>query len=177
MSAVAETTRLRHHCRNPHCRSKLKQPIENKHHAFCVRGCYDSFYLHRCRVCERDLRSRQGGRLYCRPPEKCRSEASKWPDQYKWRPQPAKSTTDPSCADSTGIKFGLSGHRPRHHRLRHWWSGDPVDGDLSLYDENGLTLARLVLEDGAYRLRTPVTWPRLSWQRIGRAATTMLVVE
>jgi hypothetical protein len=38
--------------------------------------------------------------------------------------------------------------------------GDPVDGDLSLYNEDGLTIARLVLENGEYQLRTPITWPR-----------------
>jgi len=169
VSAVDEMTKLRHYCRNPHCRSKLKEPVENQHRAFCTRGCYNSFYLSRCRVCERDLRSRRGNRLYCRPPEKCRSEAYKWPDKYTWLPQYPNPTSDPTCADSTGIKFGLSGHRPRPHCLRHWWWGDPVDGDLSLYDEEGLTIARLVLEDGSYRLRAPVTWPRLAWRDLEQA--------
>jgi hypothetical protein len=169
VSAVDEMTKLRHYCRNPHCRSKLKEPVENQHRAFCTRGCYNSFYLSRCRVCERDLRSRRGNRLYCRPPEKCRSEAYKWPDKYSWLPQYPNPTSDPTCADSTGIKFGLSGHRPRPHCLRHWWWGDPVDGDLSLYDEEGLTIARLVLEDGSYRLRAPVTWPRLAWRDLEQA--------
>jgi hypothetical protein len=45
---------LRHRCRNPHCRTKLNQPVENLHTAFCKRGCYDSFYLKRCLVCEKD---------------------------------------------------------------------------------------------------------------------------
>jgi hypothetical protein len=57
-------------------------------------------------------------------------------------------------ADKTGLKFGLSGRRASI------CGGDPVDGDLSLYNEDGLTIARLVLENGEYQLRTPITWPR-----------------
>ena len=30
----------RHYCRNTHCRSKLKAPVENEHHAFCTPGCH-----------------------------------------------------------------------------------------------------------------------------------------
>jgi hypothetical protein len=43
---------LRHYCRYPQCRSKLPVPVSNPREAFCKRGCYGSFYLHRCRVCE-----------------------------------------------------------------------------------------------------------------------------
>src|SRR5262249_12417491 len=77
--------KLRHHCRNPHCRMKLPAPVENEHRAFCTRGCYESFYRNRCRVCERDLRKNgkrgDAGRLYCRPPANCRREAEKWPEK------------------------------------------------------------------------------------------------
>jgi hypothetical protein len=66
-------------------------------------------------------------------------------------------------AHSTGIKIGLRGHPSSPHCLREWWWGDPVEGDLSLYDKDGLALARLVLEGGRYHLRSPLTWPRMSW--------------
>src|SRR5262245_1114526 len=76
----------RKRCRNPLCRSKLPTPVENEHHAFCTRGCYESFYRTRCRVCERDLRKtgKRGdeNRRYCRPPNRCASEARKWPEKY-----------------------------------------------------------------------------------------------
>jgi len=35
---------LRHYCRNPRCRSKLPDPVENTREAFCCRGCYRQFY-------------------------------------------------------------------------------------------------------------------------------------
>jgi hypothetical protein len=49
---------LRHRCRNPHCRSKLPTPVSNPREAFCVRGCYESFHLKRCRVCEKRLEAK-----------------------------------------------------------------------------------------------------------------------
>ena len=96
----------RHYCRNPRCRMKLPTPVENEHHAFCTRACYESFYLTRCRVCERDLRKRdketgkprlvQAGRLYCRPPNKCRLEASKHVSRYDWGGAVAPRNRHPS---------------------------------------------------------------------------------
>jgi hypothetical protein len=46
---------LRHFCRNPKCRSKLKDPTSNIREAFCSlkpNGCRDRFYRLRCYVCE-----------------------------------------------------------------------------------------------------------------------------
>jgi hypothetical protein len=165
---------LRHRCRNPRCRLKLPAPVENHHCAFCTRGCFESFYQNRCRVCERDLRKtgRRGdaGRLYCRPPARCRQEAEKWPEKYRYGPPAAFPATKLRSAHSTGIKFGLAGYPPVHNSLRHWWWADPGIGDLSLYDSDGLTLARIVLkDDGCYHLRTPITWPRMAWAGLDAA--------
>jgi hypothetical protein len=64
---------LRHHCRNPRCRSKLKAPVTNPREAFCTRGCHGSFYLKRCRVCEEPIeRAKRGARLICKK-SKCRN--------------------------------------------------------------------------------------------------------
>ena len=123
---------LRHRCRNPHCRMKLPEPVENEHHAFCTRACYESFYLTRCRVCERDLRKRdketgkprlvQAGRLYCRPPNKCRLEASKHVSRYDWGGAVAPRNRHPSevailrafpvasRATGHGIRLSAAGH-------------------------------------------------------------------
>ena len=64
--------KLRHHCRNPRCRSKLSAPVSNEREAFCCRGCYSSFYLHRCLVCEAPLERTTGNRKVCRK-AKCRN--------------------------------------------------------------------------------------------------------
>jgi hypothetical protein len=44
---------LRHRCR--HCRVKLPSPTGNHREAFDSQGCFNSFYLHRCVVCERQM--------------------------------------------------------------------------------------------------------------------------
>jgi hypothetical protein len=48
-------TKLRKKCRNPRCRMQLPVPTSNEREGFCCRGCYESFYLKRCRVCEKEL--------------------------------------------------------------------------------------------------------------------------
>jgi hypothetical protein len=65
---------MRKMCRNPRCRSKLPAPVSNEREAFCVRGCYSGFYLHRCRVCEEALPKTSKGRprLICKK-AKCRN--------------------------------------------------------------------------------------------------------
>jgi hypothetical protein len=167
------SSQVRYRCRNQRCRLKLPVPTENEHHAFCCRGCYESFHHSRCRVCEADLRKqgRRGdaGRLYCRPPSQCAAEARKWPEKYAFPasplPYPAFSATNVKSADSTGLKSAHEGDRPSPKCLSHWrWGGDPDSGDHSLYDSDGLTVARVVLEaDGRYRLRSPIAGPRQSW--------------
>jgi hypothetical protein len=63
---------LRHKCRNPYCRMKLKAPVE-PHKAFCTPGCYSSFYLKRCVVCEKEKPAGSTARrVLCRRP-KCKS--------------------------------------------------------------------------------------------------------
>jgi hypothetical protein len=49
------TQKLRHFCRNTRCRMKLREPVGSEREAFCCRGCYESFYLRRCRVCGKAL--------------------------------------------------------------------------------------------------------------------------
>jgi hypothetical protein len=65
---------LRHRCRNPRCRTKLAAPVTNSRDAFCCRGCFDSFYLRHCLVCEAPIEQPRRGRprLICRK-AKCRA--------------------------------------------------------------------------------------------------------
>jgi hypothetical protein len=165
---------LRHYCRNPRCRSKLPAPVENHHHAFCTRGCHSSFFRSRCLVCEAPMQRKREGQRFKSGHKTCEQEYRRFPRAFDYLAapdgqSPAFSEITPRSAHSTGIKFGLAGHRPGHRSLRDWWWGDPGIGDLSLYDKDGLTLTRLVLADGRYRLRSPVTWPRMSWPDLEEA--------
>jgi hypothetical protein len=63
---------LRHYCRNPKCRSKLRTPVADPREAFCTKGCYTSFYRQRCRVCEELIaQPKHGVRAICNK-AKCR---------------------------------------------------------------------------------------------------------
>ena len=97
---------LRHRCR--HCRSKLPVPVENPHRAFCARGCYSSFYLKRCLVCEGAKPPGRSNRKFCRRLQ-CRTEYRGNKDRFEpIRPKPAPTpslcTVSSKSAQSTGIK-------------------------------------------------------------------------
>src|SRR5262249_2964319 len=77
-----------------------------------------------CRVCENDLRKKQGrghaSRLYCRPPNGCKAEAARWPEKYEYGLPPTTSPTNVRNAYSISIKLPLAGDRPPHRCLREW---------------------------------------------------------
>src|SRR5262245_65454520 len=69
-----------------------------------------------------------------------------------------------------GLKTRPASDRPTSHCLRGWWWDGDGDRDHSLYDRDGLTLARVVLGgDGRYRLRTPIAIPRQRWPHLEEA--------
>jgi hypothetical protein len=157
------TIALRHYCR--HCRSKLAEPTDNPRRGFCTRGCFRSFYRSRCVVCETTFRRKNEQQKVCFA-AKCKGELRRFPETYSWPEahKPGNTPSDVRRAPETrtnGSLFGAS--RPTYRCLREWfWDGDGAD-DHSLYDKDGLTLARIVLDGGRYRLRHPITRPPLSW--------------
>jgi hypothetical protein len=76
MVDFAETA-MRKMCRNPKCRSKLPTPTSNEREAFCCKGCYSSFYLHRCRVCEGPIEQKRDGRRVLCKKAACRNAFSR----------------------------------------------------------------------------------------------------
>src|SRR5262249_19513986 len=135
----ATAHKTKHYCRNPRCRSRLPEPVENEHRAFCTRGCYESFYWNRCRACERDLRKTgkpgDAHRLYCRPPNRCAAEARKWPEKYGFGARPVR----PPPFRTTNVRMGLTIGRV------------VLEGD------------------GRYHLRTPIAIPRRTWAHVEEA--------
>jgi hypothetical protein len=159
------------YCRK--CRSRLKAPVENEHHAFCTKFCFETFYRNRCRVCENDLRKTEGrgyaSRLYCRPPYRCKAEAARWPEKYEYGLPPTTSPTNVRNAHSICIELPLAGDRPSHRCLREWSWSPQADFERALRDRNGNILARLEHNGGRYRLTHPGTFPILSWPRLEQA--------
>jgi hypothetical protein len=74
---------LRHYCRNPRCRSKLSDPVENAREAFCCRGCYRQFYRSRCLMCEAAMERKTGNQRLCGR-RKCKNafRTSDWFGRY-----------------------------------------------------------------------------------------------
>lgn len=64
---------LRHLCRNPRCRSKLKAPVENVREAFCARGCHTQYYRTRCIACEQPMERKRESQQLCKR-RKCKSQ-------------------------------------------------------------------------------------------------------
>jgi hypothetical protein len=108
------TTKLRHHCRNPKCRMKLPAPVSNEHEAFCTPGCYRSFHLKRCGVCEKPLERRYQKRK--------RGDVTKY---VRIEPNEPTACADPGCkrqwreGDALG-RFWPKPHggsqKTRHHQ-------------------------------------------------------------
>jgi hypothetical protein len=161
----------RQYCRNSRCRSKLREPVENHHHAFCCKGCFETFYLRRCRVCERDIsndpltgeaRKRLSRRKYCG--RKCANEAERFSRAYAWiGSQPTKREMNSRNAHEMGIESGSRG-RPTNGMFSRagegcgWrWEGDEFE--YRLIDRNGGLAARIEAEVGS---RWRLTHPRTS---------------
>ena len=98
---------LRHYCRSPKCRTKLKEPAANMHKAFCSRGCHDGFYANRCLVCEKEKpKGSRTDRKLCRRSE-CRSAYRQNRLIFTFPVHPASlRTLSSKSAHSTGIKTG-----------------------------------------------------------------------
>jgi hypothetical protein len=110
------TKSLRHRCRNPRCRLKLKVPVENEHQAFCCRGCHVSFYRSRCLVCEEQMNRKTEQQRFKSGHAICRAEYQRFPHVYAWEPPiPTKCEQDARSAHLAGIESRIS---PTHRCLR-----------------------------------------------------------
>jgi hypothetical protein len=77
------TTPLRHQCR--FCRTKLAEPTDNPRRGFCCRGCFNSFYRHRCVVCESPIRRKNERQRVC-VNVRCKAELRGCPSACSWSP-------------------------------------------------------------------------------------------
>src|SRR5262249_35086207 len=97
-------------------------------------------------------RNREGQRIRSGH-TKCTAEYRKFPHAFTFPVAGAQISHEGlGSAHSTGIKFGVAGYPPARRCLRGWWWGDPGIADLSLYDDAGLTNARIVFGDGQWHL-------------------------
>jgi hypothetical protein len=177
------TNDLRHMCRNPRCCKKLAEPVANEHLAFCTPGCFSSFYLKRCRVCEEPIhlaeRRRGPKRILCRKND-CRLEYRRRPDLYSGPARTAEriSSEEPILPEKS-VTRGLRGYSPtasgkissevpekwafksgaKSERAWCWEEVAGLDGERQwlehwLVDGEGLVKARLIRAgEGLYTIR------------------------
>jgi len=170
------TAALRHRCRNPECRSRLKEPTDNPRRGFCCRFCFDQYYRSRCVVCEAQFRRRSPSQATCGH-HKCRLDLRKYPQAYQWSKnaflvsETPISSASKSATTVTGdsVRFGVHGHRPCHPPLHGWWWADEPADDHSLYDQDELAVARIVQVSAGWELRSPLAWPRQRWAELEAA--------
>jgi hypothetical protein len=85
-------TEMRKKCR--HRRMRLPTPTSNEREAFCTRGCYGSFYLHRCLVCEKPIERTTANRKICKR-SKCRNALKAGEGFGQYHADPARAYQTP----------------------------------------------------------------------------------
>jgi hypothetical protein len=110
---TSSAQRLRHRCRNVRCGAKLKVPTDNLRRAFCFRGCFDSYYRARCRVCERPIDRKTERRLVCKRSE-CRHEFQRHPERFSGPPSSGSVLGHNASGNpiKSGLKTGTKTGRP-----------------------------------------------------------------
>jgi hypothetical protein len=165
------TSRSYSYCRR--CRSKLAEPVENLHAAFCCRGCWNQFYRSRCIVCEESFHQpKRGRRREVCLRRTCKAALRENPDFYrpfgtngeKLRKTGASRTllsgsgrgvAEPS--NNAQESLGKRALEPAVRSLRGWrWvrlAGN--DDDWELFDRAGHLAARVRSDDDGYWLTSP----------------------
>jgi hypothetical protein len=165
--------KLRHYCLNPHCRSKLRAPVESPHRAFCTRSCYESFYRKHCIVCQREApkdkpRKRPQDKLCGR--RLCRLEYRRTPEAFAhpWGDTLSTVVHPTANADKTASKTALD--LPRS--LRHWrWHRMPgEDEDYELLDAKGKLIACIRQEGNRFWVARPRFMPEPPLETLDEAS-------
>jgi hypothetical protein len=181
MTAAAETTKQRHHCRNPRCRSKLKEPVDNARSAFCTVGCHHSYYRKRCLVCERDMVRKNEAQKLCGR-RRCRNDYRTFAQSYDlhWYPnvsdpskKPAKSSKTLGGISATSLSTSNVIDPPKKPaKSRCFWCdrdgrgwcweqvSDEGRSELHLINRDGRTVVHLVQLTSGWRMLQPRLIPR-----------------
>jgi hypothetical protein len=104
---------VRHHCRYLRCGAKLNVPTDNRHDAFCSKGCWKQFYDRHCIVCEAVIPPpKTKPRAVCRRSH-CKHEVQRHPERYSGVRYPSARLGQISSrsAHFTGLKTSLKSGR------------------------------------------------------------------
>src|SRR5262249_49054691 len=153
---------MKHYCRHKLCKSKLPEPVENPHHAFCTRGCHSGFFRSRCLVCETPMQRKTEKQRFRSGHKVCERKYRKYPQKYDFpcgmARTPKGELIPPTNAHFTGLQTPPI-VRPTVRCLRHWAWHRSDDLEHELRDATGTLLARLESNAGRHRLTHPRTFP------------------
>jgi hypothetical protein len=141
---------MKHYCRNPRCRMKLAEPVDNERRAFCTPRCHESFYRNRCLVCEKELPKGPADRKTCKRAA-CRSEYQRLPHLFAVaKRDPANDTGKAKRPSKTSIKSGSfwcdksgRGWRWEQYGDEHWLSNREDEVQVRLIPAGELHIVRL----------------------------------
>jgi hypothetical protein len=146
--------RLRHYCRNPRCRTRLKEPVENPRAAFCSEACCTGFYRLYCIVCEELFERASSTQKLCGR-RKCRREFDRDPSRFFSPLGGNLKSAESSRKNSTKSKrFGAV-------KSRREFGWKAAGEQYHLIDRDGRIVARLAPEDTGWWIARPRTFPEL----------------
>jgi hypothetical protein len=151
----------RHYCLNPRCRAKLKEPVENRRHAFCCRGCFDGYFRARCIVCEAEFNRASSTQKLCGR-RKCRRELNRNPVVFSspWGVRAARVTLSlpgPESSQKTPEKSTMFWC----DRGGRGWRWVAAADQHHLQDREGRIAARLCQEGEGWWIARPLVHPEL----------------
>jgi hypothetical protein len=104
-----------HRCRNPRCKSWLKEPAENPRDAFCCAGCEVGFYRTHCRVCEKELgEAKRNSRRELCGRRQCRNQFRSFRAQLFscWYPSVIRASKREKSSTKSTPKTTIRSYRP-----------------------------------------------------------------
>jgi hypothetical protein len=141
----------RHYCRNPRCRSKLAEPVDNDRRAFCAPGCHASFYKRRCLVCEKEFapKARGAPQRLCKS-AKCRAEYRRFPHAYTF----CNASVAPTAGIAEkGLKTSIKSGSFWRDRQGRGWRWEQFGDEHSLSNREEDVQARLIPAGDLYIVR------------------------
>jgi hypothetical protein len=104
----------RHRCRNPRCKTWLKEPVASPRDAFCCASCETGFYRSHCRVCETALgdAKRNSRRELCGG-RQCRNQFRSFRMRFfsVWYPNATRASKPEKSSTKSTLKTGIKSDR------------------------------------------------------------------
>ena len=105
---------VHHRCRNPRCKTWLKEPVDNRRDAFCCARCEVGFYRTHCRVCESELgETKRSSRRELCGRRRCQNQFRSFRAQFfsVWYPNAIRASKPEKSSTKSTLKTGIKSDR------------------------------------------------------------------